>query len=262
MARCRRPNDSASAFASSPSPCVCPRVNQYAVGSGHSLDVRPCGFSPDDDVIQARPHFVTVRRRSCVAEFFSSRRSATRARILAWPGRSIAFGKHICVVPCGTLAEHTRNRRRSWDFGPSQFLSCPGEPWPRRSASCEIVRCHWCLHLADPLAVCVMPSSIIFRRGIGRSNFFTHIRHKKRTIAGNHYRLLGFSPGQAVPITARSAATGQSCLGHFPLPGVQTSRDALAQARPRTRHRSPATASGAMPLMGFSSMFASPSGSV
>lgn len=90
-------------------------------------------------------------------------------------------------MPCGTLAEYVRNRRRSWDFRPSQFSSCPEEPWLRRSASGEIVRCLWCLHLADPPAVFVTPSSIIFFRGIGRSNFLTHIHHKKRTIAGSHF---------------------------------------------------------------------------
>jgi len=238
-------------------------VNLHAVGSGNSLDVRPCGFSPDDEVIQTSiTFFVTVRRGSCVAELFSSRRSATRARIPAWPGRSITFGKLICVVPCGTLVEHFRNRRRSWDFRSSQFSSCPEEPWLDRSASGGIVRCHWCLHLADPPAVHLMPSSIYFCRGIGRPNFFTHIHHKKRTIADTQVRPLGFSPGQAVPIPTSLWSWADPALSIFPLPGLQTSRDALAQARPRTRHRFPATASGAIPLVGFSSMFASPSGSV
>lgn len=41
-----------------------------------------------------------------------------------------------------------------------------------------------------------------FGRGIDRSSFFTHIRHKKRTIAGTQVRLLGFSPEQAAPATA------------------------------------------------------------
>jgi len=183
-------------------------------------------------------------------------------RILAWPGRSIALGKLICVVPCGTFVEPARSRRRSWDFALRSFHPVRGSLGfgdPLRAESCVANRC---LHLADPLAVCLMPSSIYFCRGIDRSNFLTHILHKKRTIAGIQDRLLGFSPGQAVPIAASSAATGQSCLGHFPLPGLWTSRDALAQARPRTRHRFPATASGALPLVGFSSMFASPSGLV
>lgn len=82
---------------------------------------------------------------------------------------------------------------------------------------------------------------------------------KKRTIAGPQVRLLGYSSGQAVSMTT-AVFMGLSCLGHFPLPGFQTSRDALARARSRTRHQFPATASGAFPLVGFSSMFASPSG--
>jgi len=55
---------------------------------------------------------------------------------------------------------------------------------PRRAKSCVAFGVS---NLADPPAVFVMPSSIYFFRGIGRSNFLTHIRHKKRTIAGSHF---------------------------------------------------------------------------
>jgi len=108
----------------------------------------------------------------------------------------------------------------------------------------------------------MMPSSIIFRRGIGRSNFFTHIRHKKRTIAGKHFGFWVFPRDKPCPHPLVPQPRADPALGIFLFQVFRRQRDALARARPRTRHRFPATASGAIPLMGFSSMFASPSGSV
>lgn len=91
MSLCRRPNDTASVFASSSCPCDCPRVNLHGIGSGTILTFTLAVFRLMT-MCQPSTFFVIVRRRSCVADFFSPRRSATRARIFTWPGRSIAFG--------------------------------------------------------------------------------------------------------------------------------------------------------------------------
>jgi len=216
LAHCRRPNDSASAFASSRCSRVCPRMNHHAIGSEHRLDVRPCGFSPDDESIQSsiafRHRSSQVMRRRVL---FRRDVPLPADRILTWPGRSIAFGKLFASCPAARLPNTFETGGAHGIFALRSFYPVRrslGLGDPLRAESCFANRC---LHLADPPAVCLMPSSVYFCRGIGRSNFFTHILHKKRTIAGIQDRLLGFSSGQAVPITARSAAIGQSCLGHF-----------------------------------------------
>lgn len=105
------------------------------------------------------------------------------------------FGKLVCIAPEGTLADHSRSRRRSWDFHPSQFSSCPGEPKHRRFASGRCRACLLCLHMADPHAVCLMPSSIIFRRGTDRSNSCTDAYPKEADNHGRSNSASGFFPG-------------------------------------------------------------------
>lgn len=155
--------------------------------AGHSS---PSSFSSRRSATRGSNSHV-ARPVNCVRQTYLRRALRHACRPLSIPAALMGFSLFaVFILSWGALAWATR------------FV---------RNRALPISVSTWRTHLPFYL----MPSSIYFFRGIGRSNFFTHILHKKRTIAGIQDRLLGFSPGQAVPITASSAATGQSCLEHF-----------------------------------------------
>jgi hypothetical protein len=135
-------------------------------------------------------------------------------RIFTWPGQFVASGKPVCVVPCGTFADRPRHRRRSWDLGPSQFSSGPGEPWPGRSAECGI---------AGPGVfppggpTCRFPwilPRFIFVEGLAAQSFSPTFL-KEADNRGHPSSASGFFPGTSRSHGRQSAAAGRCCLGHF-----------------------------------------------
>jgi hypothetical protein len=205
---------------------------------------------------------VTVRRGSCVAEFFFvATFRYPRFESLRGPASSLRPANLFASCPAARLpiAFDTGGALGIWalrSFHPVR--GSLGRDDPPSAASPG----QGCFHLADPLAVSLVPSSIYFCRGIGRSIVFTHILKRSGQSPASKFGFWVFPRDQPFP---RPPICGRGPMlpwAFFPFQVFRRQRDAPAQARPRTGQRFPATASGALPLLGFSSMFASPSGAV
>jgi len=205
---------------------------------------------------------VTVRRGSCVAEFFFvATFRYPRFEFSRGPAGQLRWANLFASCPAARLPSTFDSGGALGIFALRSFHPVLGSRWPgdlRRAVSRFATSVStWRTHL--PFAL--MPSSIYFCRGIGRSNFVTHIHHKKRTIAGIQVRLLGFSPGQAAPTTTSLWPWADPALSIFPFQVFRRHETRPHRLDPM-RAIGSRPASGAIPLMGFSSMFASPSGLV